>query len=142
MNCAGRISLYEFEHSPLVPTLEQLSQEDDINQVVEFFSYEHFYVIYCKFWELDRDRAFLLSRDDLLRYGNHCLTEVGVNCTCSSCIAETFTSASPAAAVVGTPERQRDRPNALLPVVWLRASTGSSGPSPRGCAARAEPRAA
>jgi len=72
---AGRISLYEFENSTLVPTLNQLSQEDDINQIGEFFSYEHFYVIYCKFWELDRERAFLLCRDDLLRYGNHCLTE-------------------------------------------------------------------
>jgi hypothetical protein len=27
--------------------------EDDINAVTAYFSYEHFYVLYCKFWELD-----------------------------------------------------------------------------------------
>ena len=39
-----------------------------------YFSYEHFYVIYCKFWELDADHDFLIDKDDLLRYGNHSLT--------------------------------------------------------------------
>jgi serine/threonine-protein phosphatase 2A regulatory subunit B'' len=24
----------------------------DINKVLDYFSYEHFYVLYCKFWEL------------------------------------------------------------------------------------------
>ena len=36
-------------------------------QVCEFFSYEHFYVLYCKFWELDTDRDFMLTRQDLSR---------------------------------------------------------------------------
>jgi hypothetical protein len=39
-----------------------------------YFSYEHFYVIYCKFWELDSDHDFLIDKEDLLRYGNHALT--------------------------------------------------------------------
>lgn len=39
-----------------------------------YFSYEHFYVIYCKFWELDTDHDFFIDKDDLLRYGNHALT--------------------------------------------------------------------
>jgi len=43
-------------------------------QVHEFFSYEHFYVIYCKFWELDSDHDFLLSREDMLRYDNGALS--------------------------------------------------------------------
>jgi hypothetical protein len=42
--------------------------------VRRYFSYEHFYVIYCKFWELDSDHDFLIDKDDLLRYGNHALT--------------------------------------------------------------------
>lgn len=33
----------------------------------EYFSYEHFYVLYCKFWELDSDHDFLLSRQDCNR---------------------------------------------------------------------------
>jgi hypothetical protein len=38
--------------------------------VNEYFSYEHFYVLYCKFWELDTDRDFLLSREDLSKMDN------------------------------------------------------------------------
>lgn len=26
----------------------QLDKEDDVNKVLKYFSYEHFYVIYCK----------------------------------------------------------------------------------------------
>lgn len=43
-------------------------------QILKYFSYEHFYVIYCKFWELDTDHDFMIDREDLLRYGNHALT--------------------------------------------------------------------
>ena len=46
----------------------------DINEERTFFSYEHFYVIYCKFWELDDDHDFELSLADLLRYGNYALS--------------------------------------------------------------------
>jgi len=42
--------------------------------VCRYFSYEHFYVIYCKFWELDTDHDFLIDKENLIRYGNHALT--------------------------------------------------------------------
>lgn len=32
-------------------------------QVTDFFSYEHFYVLYCKFWELDSDHDFYISKE-------------------------------------------------------------------------------
>jgi serine/threonine-protein phosphatase 2A regulatory subunit B'' len=41
-----------------------------------YFSYEHFYVLYCKFWEMDTDHDFQLSPDDLARYGGHSLTRI------------------------------------------------------------------
>lgn len=41
---------------------------------IRYFSYEHFYVIYCKFWELDTDHDFLIDKENLIRYGNHALT--------------------------------------------------------------------
>jgi serine/threonine-protein phosphatase 2A regulatory subunit B'' len=47
--------------------------------VNSYFSYEHFYVLYCKFWELDTDHDFLLSPDDLVRYGSHALTRIIVD---------------------------------------------------------------
>jgi EF-hand domain pair len=39
-----------------------------------YFSYEHFYVIYCRFWELDTDHDFFISKENLIKYGNHSLT--------------------------------------------------------------------
>jgi hypothetical protein len=44
------------------------------HKILKFFSYEHFYVIYCKFWELDTDHDFLLSKEDLLHYANCALS--------------------------------------------------------------------
>jgi len=55
----------------VVETWRRLDQEDDINKIRDFFSYEHFYVVYCKFWELDSDRDFLLDREDLMKYDGH-----------------------------------------------------------------------
>jgi len=70
----GRLTLADLRRGGLLDALAALDAEDDVNRVLQYFSYEHFYVIYCKFWELDTDHDFLLSKEDLLRYGNHCLT--------------------------------------------------------------------
>jgi serine/threonine-protein phosphatase 2A regulatory subunit B'' len=39
-----------------------IETEPDINKNREFFSYEDFYVIYIKFWELDSDHDFFLNK--------------------------------------------------------------------------------
>lgn len=39
--------------------------------MTEYFSYEHFYVIYCKFWELDKDHDLFIDRADLARHNDH-----------------------------------------------------------------------
>lgn len=44
------------------------------SQVLKYFSYEHFYVIYCKFWELDSDHDFLIDRSDLAHYSQCALS--------------------------------------------------------------------
>lgn len=41
----------------------------DVNAELDFFSYEHFYVIYCKFWELDSHHQMSLNQNELMRYG-------------------------------------------------------------------------
>jgi serine/threonine-protein phosphatase 2A regulatory subunit B'' len=42
--------------------------------VRNFFSYEHFYVLYCKFWELDEDHDFHITKDDFSKYSGHALS--------------------------------------------------------------------
>ncbi|EFC50580.1 predicted protein [Naegleria gruberi] len=71
----GKIYLREFKNSNLVETFKLLDKEQDTNNEINYFAYEHFYVLFCKFWELDTDRDGMLSKDDLLIYGDSCLTE-------------------------------------------------------------------
>eukprot|EP01017_Pseudomicrothorax_dubius_P034160 TRINITY_DN464_c0_g1_i6.p1 TRINITY_DN464_c0_g1~~TRINITY_DN464_c0_g1_i6.p1 ORF type:complete len:534 (+),score=103.75 TRINITY_DN464_c0_g1_i6:138-1739(+) len=74
-NDDGKISAREFACSQFFEALCHLEREDDINKVRAFFSYEHFYVIYCKFWELDTDHDFLLSKEDFSRYAGYTLSK-------------------------------------------------------------------
>ncbi|XP_061700080.1 serine/threonine-protein phosphatase 2A regulatory subunit B'' subunit alpha isoform X2 [Syngnathoides biaculeatus] len=67
----GRVSMTELRRSNFLQTLALLEEEDDINQITDYFSYEHFYVIYCKFWELDTDHDLYIDHKDLARYNDH-----------------------------------------------------------------------
>ena len=68
---SGKITVSELRRSKFLSTLRRRQDEDDINQVTEYFSYEHFYVIYCKFWELDKDHDLFIDREDLARHNDH-----------------------------------------------------------------------
>ncbi|XP_065225249.1 uncharacterized protein LOC135849037 isoform X2 [Planococcus citri] len=70
----GQISLTELRKCDFLRAIQLLEEEEDINQVTAYFSYEHFYVIYCKFWELDRDHDLFISKEDLARHSDHALS--------------------------------------------------------------------
>ena len=78
MHC-GKISLRDIRKSNIVSSFIAVDEEEDINKVLSLFSYEHFYVLYCKFWELDTDHDFIISREDLMRYSGHALTRAIVD---------------------------------------------------------------
>eukprot|EP00466_Bigelowiella_natans_P013916 jgi/Bigna1/77802/fgenesh1_pg.50_\ len=98
-----QLSLRELKRSNFCQVLSLLDEEDDINKIHDYFSYEHFYVIYCKykpadcscrrerpvtmifvvsllvivevvFWELDEDHDFEIDIKDLMRYDDFALT--------------------------------------------------------------------
>ena len=73
---SGRLSLREVYKSNLFSAFMHVDEQNDINRVREYFSYEHFYVLYCRFFELDTDHDLHLSADDLLRYSDYALSEV------------------------------------------------------------------
>ncbi|XP_074657277.1 serine/threonine-protein phosphatase 2A regulatory subunit B'' subunit alpha-like [Tubulanus polymorphus] len=66
----GRITIPELRRSNLLQVISSIEEEEDINQIVDYFSYEHFYVIYCKFWELDKDHDLFISKEDLGRHND------------------------------------------------------------------------
>ena len=60
-NDDGKITYRDFKKSGLFEIFETVSEEEDINKVRQYFSYEHFYVLYCRFWELDTDHDFFID---------------------------------------------------------------------------------
>lgn len=83
-NDDGKITLREFKKSNLIEILTLVSDVDtDINTVRQYFSYEHFYVIYCIFFELDAardpEKEAYITREAFSRYDGHALGEKAVD---------------------------------------------------------------
>jgi len=76
---SGRITSRQVRRSDLLESFSQVDEEEDINKVTRYFSYEHFYVLYCRFWELDHDRDYRITRQDLLKYGDCSLSHMIVD---------------------------------------------------------------
>lgn len=82
----GKMVLPELRRSNFLAVLKNLEEEEDINQIVDYFSYEHFYVIYCKFWELDVDHDMTINRNDLSRYSNGAVSSRMIDRLFSGCV--------------------------------------------------------
>ncbi|XP_051761401.1 serine/threonine-protein phosphatase 2A regulatory subunit B'' subunit beta isoform X2 [Ctenopharyngodon idella] len=70
----GKITCSELRRSSFLQNVALLEEEEEINQLTEFFSYEHFYVIYCKFWELDTDHDLYIDQRDLARHNDQAIS--------------------------------------------------------------------
>lgn len=79
VNDDGRITFRDFKNSNLFSVLQTVATEDDINKIRAYFSYEHFYVLYCRFWELDSDHDFIIDKEDFSRYEGHALSRKAVD---------------------------------------------------------------
>lgn len=84
----GRITLKELRNSNLLHAFMHVDEETDINKVTEYFSYEHFYVLYCRFFELDTDKDSKLMPGDLLKCNEHALSEAIVERYCKAYLTD------------------------------------------------------
>ncbi|KAI9029270.1 hypothetical protein DFJ74DRAFT_703091 [Hyaloraphidium curvatum] len=78
----GRMTLRQFKSTGFVRMVAELEENaelsasgqqavggvGDVNTTRDIFSYKHFYVIYCRFWELDTDHDMVISGRELLKY--------------------------------------------------------------------------
>ncbi|KAF7215411.1 transcript variant X2 [Nothobranchius furzeri] len=71
----GKITCSELRKSNFLQNVALLEKEEDVNQLTEFFSYEHFYVIYCKFWELDTNHDLYIDQKDLARHSDQAISQ-------------------------------------------------------------------
>lgn len=83
---SAKITVPELRRSNLLNVIQILEEEEDINQITQYFSYEHFYVIYCKFWELDRDHDLFIDKQDLTRHNDHALSSRIIDRIFSGCV--------------------------------------------------------
>ncbi|KAI8914507.1 hypothetical protein EDD86DRAFT_273568, partial [Gorgonomyces haynaldii] len=74
-NWNKNMTLQEFKKSLFLESLDNLDNVEDINSTQDVFSYQHFYVIYCKFWELDRDHDMVIDLQALQRYDGGAMTQ-------------------------------------------------------------------
>ncbi|XP_026193615.1 probable serine/threonine protein phosphatase 2A regulatory subunit B''delta [Cyclospora cayetanensis] len=70
----GCLSMRDLRRSALVHVWCSLNPSMELSAVRKFFSYDHFYVFYCSFHELDEDEDFLLHRSDVSKYQDHSMS--------------------------------------------------------------------
>ncbi|KAL0242851.1 hypothetical protein GEMRC1_005414 [Eukaryota sp. GEM-RC1] len=75
----GFVSRLGWRKSKIADAMIDVDGLADVNLELSFFSYEHFYVLYCKFWELDINHNKLLDREALLKYGNFALSSRAID---------------------------------------------------------------
>ncbi|EFA03124.1 serine/threonine-protein phosphatase 2A regulatory subunit B'' subunit beta isoform X1 [Tribolium castaneum] len=107
---SGRITIPELRRSNLLNVIQFLEEEEDINQITQYFSYEHFYVIYCKFWELDRDHDLFIDKQDLTRHNDHALSSRIIDRIFSGCVTR------------GQKRSQHDEKMSYTEFVWFLLS--------------------
>ena len=78
-NDDGKITWRDFKNSNLMDTFVQVSNESDINVVRQYITYQHIYVQYCRFCELDTDHDLLIDKEDFSRYEGHALSRKAVD---------------------------------------------------------------
>ncbi|XP_053733293.1 serine/threonine-protein phosphatase 2A regulatory subunit B'' subunit beta isoform X2 [Synchiropus splendidus] len=71
----GKMTCNELRKSNFLQNVALLEQVENVNQLTDFFSYEHFYVIYCKFWELDTDHDLYIDQRDLAQHNDQAISQ-------------------------------------------------------------------
>ena len=65
----AKISYRSFKRSNLTTIFKSVCNDPDINNIRDYFSYEHFYVLCCRFWELDNNKQnLLIDKEDFSKY--------------------------------------------------------------------------
>ncbi|VDM48703.1 unnamed protein product [Toxocara canis] len=73
---SGRIKAAELRRSNFLDVLRDLNTKD-VNDLLDYFSYEHFYVVYCKFQEL-ADGRDCITPEELANYERGVLPDIVV----------------------------------------------------------------
>lgn len=72
----GTVGLQHFRKMDLASVFYNAENMADVNDSRHIFNYQHFYVVFCKFWDIDGDSDELISKNDLLRFNEFSISPV------------------------------------------------------------------
>lgn len=72
----GTVGLRQFRKMDLASSFYKAERMSDVNDSQHIFNYQHFYVAFCKFWDLDGDSDGLISKDDLLKFNENAISPI------------------------------------------------------------------
>lgn len=72
----GIVNLQQFRKMDLAGVFFNAENMDDVNDSHHIFNYQHFYVAFCKFWDIDTDSDSLISKNDLLRFNDYSISPI------------------------------------------------------------------
>jgi serine/threonine-protein phosphatase 2A regulatory subunit B'' len=75
----GIAALHQFRRVDLAAMFFNAERIVDVNEVHHIFNYQHFYVAFCKFWDLDADGDGLVCQDDLLKFNESAISPIVIN---------------------------------------------------------------
>jgi serine/threonine-protein phosphatase 2A regulatory subunit B'' len=73
---SGSADIYQFRRVDLAGTLFAVYKLEDVNDITSLFCYQHFYVTFCQFWDLDMDGDGVITKDDLLKFNEGSLSPI------------------------------------------------------------------
>lgn len=66
----GTASVMQFRKYGIASIFLNAFQMPDINETHHIFNYQHFYVAFCKFWDLDVDNDGFICKDDMFKFND------------------------------------------------------------------------
>uniref|UniRef100_A0A8R1HWJ3 EF-hand domain-containing protein n=1 Tax=Caenorhabditis japonica TaxID=281687 RepID=A0A8R1HWJ3_CAEJA len=76
---SGKLTTDRLRKGGVLQAIRNLEFDDDTNKSLRYFSYEHFYVVYCKFWEIDSNHDLKISKSDLAQHAGGALVPMVVD---------------------------------------------------------------
>ncbi|KAH0795656.1 serine/threonine-protein phosphatase 2A regulatory subunit B'' subunit beta isoform X1 [Histomonas meleagridis] len=72
----GTVSLQQFRKMDIAGVFYNAERMQDVNDSHHIFNYQHFYVAFCKFWDLDADSDSYISKSDLMKFNDSSISPI------------------------------------------------------------------
>lgn len=70
----GTVGIPQFRKMDLASVFYKADKMPDVNEAQHIFNYQHFYVTFCKFWDLDTDSDEFLNQEDLYKFNESAIS--------------------------------------------------------------------